>query len=198
MNDTPTTGSGKTPIHANPPDGHCGEGSQPFTARDGTMLCFRSIRDDDTASIQRLFQRLSAEEIRMRFQYARNRLSDADAHHLCAIDPQEEAAFVLMDPSSDPMEMRGVGRIYIDSNARTAEFAVLVERTWTGRGLGAHLIGRLVAECRRRGLDELRGQVLIENRPMLDLCRELGFRRRLMPDEPGTALISLRLNDSPS
>jgi acetyltransferase len=33
----------------------------------------------------------------------------------------------------------------------------------------------------------------MENRPMLQLCKELGFVKRLVPDEPGTALISLQL-----
>ena len=45
----------------------------------------------------------------------------------------------------------------------------------------------------RRGLAELWGYVLLENRPMLELCRELGFTQRLMPDEPGTAQITLKL-----
>lgn len=130
----------------------------------------------------------------MRFMYARNELSVPAAQRLCTLDPSHEAAFVLMDPSTTPEEMRGVGRIYADPVARSAEFAVLVEHGWTGRGLGAFLINQLVAESRRRGLEEMYGQVLIENRPMLDLCRELGFRRRLMPGEPGEALISLRLD----
>jgi acetyltransferase len=52
---------------------------------------------------------------------------------------------------------------------------------------------RLVADCKRRGLSEIWGYVLLENRPMLELCRELGFVRRLIPEEPGTTLISLQL-----
>jgi hypothetical protein len=28
---------------------------------------------------------------------------------------------------------------------------------------------------------------------MLDLCHELGFTQRMVPDEPGTALITLKL-----
>jgi acetyltransferase len=52
---------------------------------------------------------------------------------------------------------------------------------------------RLVDDCRRRGLHEIWGYVLLENRPMLHLCKELGFVRRLPPDEPGTTQISLQL-----
>jgi acetyltransferase len=145
-------------------------------------------------AIRRLFKRLSPEEIRMRFQYARNELPEWEARRLCTLDPECEAAFVLMDPSVDPQEMRGVGRIYADAATRTAEFAVLVEHNWTGRGLGAFLMHQLVAECRRRGLHKLFGQVLVENRPMLDLCRDLGFQRHLMHEEPGTSILTLQLD----
>lgn len=165
-----------------------------FRDRRGAFLAFRAIRPDDVDAIQRLFKRLSPEEIRMRFQYARNTLPESEARRLCTLDPACEAAFVLMDYAVTPEEMRGVGRIYVDVASRSAEYAVLVEQRWTGRGLGAFLMSQLVGECRRRKLGEMFGQVLIENRPMLDLCRELGFKRRLMPDEPGTAIMTLQLD----
>jgi RimJ/RimL family protein N-acetyltransferase len=167
---------------------------EPFRSRDGRALQFRPIRPDDVDALSRLFKRLSPEEIRMRFLYALNELSHVAAQRFCTLESAHEAAFVLMDHSVEPAEMRGVGRIYADETTRSAEFAVLVERSWTGRGLGAFLIRQLIAECRRRDLDEIWGQVLIENRPMLDLCEELGFHRRLMADEPGTALITLQLH----
>ena len=43
------------------------------------------------------------------------------------------------------------------------------------QGLGRHLLGRLIAIARDRGVKRLVGRVLAENRPMLDLTRSLGF-----------------------
>jgi len=88
---------------------------------------------------------------------------------------------------------RGAGRIHVDEAADNAEFSVLVEHDWGRLGLGALLMQRLVDDCRRRGLAEIWGYVLQENRPMLYLCKELGFVRRLHANEPGTTQISLRL-----
>jgi acetyltransferase len=115
------------------------------------------------------------------------------AQRLCRIDPALETAYVLMDESIKPAEMRGVGRIFVDEATDSAEFSVLVEQDWSRLGLGALLMQRLVDACRRRGLAELWGYVLQENRPMLQLCRELGFTQRMVPDEPGTAQITLKL-----
>ena len=161
--------------------------------QDGRELVLRPIQASDVAAMQRCFTRLSPEDIRRRFLHAMSELPAPMAQRLCRINPALETACVLMDESEQPAEMRGVGRIYVDEATDSAEFSVLVEQDWSRRGLGALLMQRLVDDCRRRGLAELWGYVLLENRPMLQLCRELGFVQRMMPDEPGTALITLKL-----
>lgn len=160
---------------------------------DGRELVLRAIEPGDVAAMQRCFTRLSPEDIRRRFLHAMSELPTPMAQRLCRIDPAFETAFVLMDESVKPAEMRGVGRIFVDEATDSAEFSVLVEHDWSRRGLGALLMQHLVEDCRRRGLAELWGYVLLENRPMLQLCRELGFAQRMLPDEPGTALITLKL-----
>ncbi|WNL47484.1 GNAT family N-acetyltransferase [Dyella sp. BiH032] len=163
------------------------------TTRDGRELHLRAIEPGDVAALQRCFSRLSPEDIRRRFLHAMSELPAPMAQRLCRIDPRFETAFVLMDDTVQPAEMRGVGRIYVDEAANSAEFSVLVEHDWSRLGLGALLMQRLVDDCRQRGLSEVWGYVLLENRPMLQLCKELGFTRRLTPEEPGTTQIALRL-----
>ena len=165
---------------------------EPVRTRDGRRLFLRGIRPDDVAALKRCFTRLSPEDIRRRFLHAMSELPEPMAQRLCHIDPAVETAFVLMDEAVEPAEMRGVGRIYVDASANSAEFSVLVEHAWARLGLGALLMQRLVDDCRQRGLHEVWGYVLLENRPMLELCRELGFERRPSPDEPGTTQIALR------
>ncbi len=166
---------------------------EPMQTQDGRELVLRAIEPGDVAAMQRCFTRLSPQDIRRRFLHAMSELPAPMAQRLCRIDPALETAYVLMDESVQPAEMRGVGRIYVDEATDSAEFSVLVERDWSRLGLGALLMQRLVDDSRRRKLAELWGYVLQENRPMLELCRELGFNQRMIPDEPGTALITLKL-----
>jgi GNAT superfamily N-acetyltransferase len=160
---------------------------------DGRELVMRDIEPGDVAAIQRCFKRLSPQDVRRRFMHAMSELPPPMAQRLCRIDPSLEAAYVLMDETVKPAELRGVGRIFVDEASNTAEFSVLVELEWTRIGLGALLMQRLVDESRRRGLSELWGYVLMENRPMLQLCKELGFVAKMVPGEAGTAQISLVL-----
>ena len=177
---------------ARPPVALSSEGERVHT-HDGRELVLRAIEPGDVAAMQRCFTRLSPEDIRRRFLHAMSELPTPMAQRLCRIDPALETAFVLMDESVKPAEMRGVGRIFVDEATDNAEFSVLVEQDWSRVGLGALLMQRLVDDSRRRGLYELWGYVLQENRPMLELCKELGFSQRLIPDEPGTAQITLKL-----
>jgi acetyltransferase len=160
---------------------------------DGRELVLRDIEPGDVAALQRCFKRLSPEDVRRRFMHAMSELPAPMAQRLCRIDPELEAAFLLMDETVKPAELRGVGRIFIDEASNTAEFSVLVEADWTRIGLGALLMQRLVDESRRRGLSELWGYVLMENRPMLQLCKELGFVATMLPGEGGTSQIRLAL-----
>ncbi len=58
----------------------------------------------------------------------------------------------------------------------SAEFAVIVHDAYQGQGLGQHLMERLIVVAREREVKELVGSVLRENKRMLALAKDLGFR----------------------
>lgn len=176
--------------YAQPPPAAHGE---PLTTRDQRPLYLRAIGPDDATALQSCFLRLSPQEIRRRFMHALSELPPTLAQRLCRVDPSLETALVLVDETTTPAQIRGVGRLYVDEATDSAEFSVLVEHAWGRMGLGALLMRRLLDDARRRGLNEIWGHVLQENRPMLELCRELGFQRQRLAQEPGTALMSLKL-----
>jgi acetyltransferase len=68
-----------------------------------------------------------------------------------------------------------------------------VSDAYQGQGLGRHLLGRLIAVARARGVRKLTGQVLVENAPMLQLVKTLGFRETL-PASDGIATVELGLD----
>jgi acetyltransferase len=62
-----------------------------------------------------------------------------------------------------------------DPDGERAEFAIVVEDSMTGKGIGRKLMNRIIDYAATRGLREIFGFVLGENAVMLDLCRRLGF-----------------------
>jgi acetyltransferase len=90
----------------------------------------------------------------------------------------------------------GVARLTADADMTSAEYGVLVRSDLKGLGLGWALMTRLVAHAKAEGLDELWGDVLPENRGMLRMARQLGFRMEPRPEE-GTVKVVLDLARMP-
>jgi len=145
--------------------------------KDDKLFRLRPIRPEDEPALKRAFERLSPETIRLRFFVPMKRLTHAMAAQLTQIDYDREMAFVLADPgAAGPAEIHGVVRLSSDPNGEEAEFAIVVEDSMTGQGIGRMLMHRIIDYAASRGIREIYGDVLGENANMIDLCRHLGFR----------------------
>src|SRR6516165_7740615 len=80
-----------------------------------------------------------------------------------------------------------------DPDRLRAEYAIAVRSEWKGRGVGYLLMTRLIDVARQRGIGELTGEVLLENEPMLQMCRELGFGITAHPNDPSIVLVGKKL-----
>ena len=67
-----------------------------------------------------------------------------------------------------------------------------------GHGLGWLLMKHMIVNAKAKGLKTVRGQVLGENRTMLQMCGELGFHIADDPDERGVKQVTLPLDEVPS
>ena len=136
-------------------------------------LRIRPIRPDDEPTLQAFTRRLTPEDVRMRFFGPMRELSHELAARLTQIDYDREMAFVLLDGD----EMVGVGRLVADPDFQQAEFALTVASDRQGRGYGELLLRHVLHYGKSRGIKRVVGHVLRENRKMLDLAKQVGFRR---------------------
>jgi len=84
----------------------------------------------------------------------------------------------------------GVARIIADPDNERAEYAIIVRHDMTGMGLGVLLMRRLLDFAQLRGIREIYGEVLQENRTMLKLCEVLGFTKSRSPDDPSIVRVT--------
>jgi acetyltransferase len=165
-----------------------------LTLPDGQTLRLRPIRPEDEPAFQALFERLSMDEIRLRFLHAMKILTHQMAARLTQIDYDREMALVLCEPADEQAsQLYGVVRFTADPDNERAEFAILLRRDMTGMGLGPMLMRRIIDYAGKRGVAELYGEVLSENRAMLKLCDAFGFKKRLDPEDSGVMIVSLVL-----
>jgi acetyltransferase len=171
-----------------------------LTLSDGQTLLLRPIRPEDEPALQALVQyALHGGSPPAISACHENVLSHKLAARLTQIDYDREMALVLCEPpvQKEPRqkepELYGVVRLAADPDNERAEFAILLRRDMTGMGLGPMLMRRLIDYAKNRGIGELFGEVLAENRPMLRLCQAFGFTKRRDPEEPGVMIVSLAL-----
>jgi acetyltransferase len=145
-------------------------------------MTIRPVRPEDAAEHMAFFHRLSPQDIRFRFFSAMREMSPELTARLTQIDYDREMAFIAVNETNG--QTVGVARLACDPDGRSAEFAVIVQADMKGRGLATHLMHRLVAWARTRGLTEVVGQILADNQPMLTFIRHQGFSVRRMADDP--------------
>jgi acetyltransferase len=116
---------------------------------------------------------LDREDLRLRFA----QLVVLEEENLCArllaIDHDREEAFAAFDAQG---AIRGVARLVRIADDE-ADIALIVRTDTKRSGLGGALLDRLIRYAHATGVTALRGDVLHENRPMLELARRTGFHR---------------------
>jgi acetyltransferase len=141
--------------------------------RDGTAVRIRSIAPEDEDREKRFFSGLSQRSRYHRFMQHLQELPPGLLERFTRIDPKREAALVAL--SGD--DIVAVGRYAPDPEGPCAEYALVVADAFQRKGLGRHLLERLLAGARAAGYPCLCGRVLDDNHEMLALALRLGFVR---------------------
>jgi acetyltransferase len=159
--------------------------------RDGTVLRVRPVRPEDEPLLLDLAAHMSPEDLRLRFFTPVHGLTHAVAVRLSQLDYDREMALLAKHDGAAV----GVAHFFADPDNRRAEYAIAVRSDWKGRGVGYLLMQSLIATAGNRGIGELFGEVLRENQPMLQMCRELGFTTVPDPLDAGVTLVAKTLSD---
>lgn len=163
---------------------------------DGRTLRLRPIQPEDADALRRGFELLQPEEVRLRFMHPMREMSPEMAQRLSHLDRKRDFALVAAEPLPPGEALIGaVVRASIDPSGQRAEFAIIVWRALAGRGLGRFLMKRIIRWAQLKQLDELYGDVLDENQPMLGLAQSLGFSREHQPDDRGVIRVRRALRD---
>ncbi len=160
---------------------------------ESTSILLRPIKPEDAPQHAAFFRALDAEDVRMRMFMRMRELPHTQLARLTQIDYNREMAFIATRMRADDMpETLGVARVICDPDNISAEFAISVRSDLKRRGLGRMLMEKLIRYCRARGVREIIGETLGENKPLLAMVRQLGFEVHPSFDR-GTLLLKLPL-----
>ncbi|HRF43043.1 MAG TPA: GNAT family N-acetyltransferase [Candidatus Competibacteraceae bacterium] len=157
---------------------------QPVPLPDGRSLLLRPILPEDEPALQAMVGRMPPEDVRRRFFQSFKELPPDMAARLTQLDYDREMTLVLAGPEvAGKAAMWGLVSLSADPDREQAEYAIALDRSLAGQGLGALLMQQIIAYARQRGIQEVVGEVLDDNEPMLRLNQALGFTLETDPDD---------------
>lgn len=143
-------------------------------------ILIRPIRPEDEPLMIEFHQSLSEQSIYYRFfrsiTYDR-RIEHERLSKICFLDYDREIALVAIDESIETSQkIVGVGRLTHPRKNEDAEFALLVSDQIHGKGLGKQLLQHLIEVARQESFQRVVGYILPENRGMIHIAEQLGFK----------------------
>ncbi|HEX9342059.1 MAG TPA: GNAT family N-acetyltransferase [Actinomycetota bacterium] len=141
----------------------------------------RPIEPSDGPALQAGLACLSPRSRWLRFHQPLNRFSAAQLRALVEVDHHDrEALLAEIEQPDTTWQLIAVARYArvpapeAEADQVRAELALVVGDPWHRCGVGRMLVDRLAALARERGIAAFEGELLTENRPMLQFLRELG------------------------
>ncbi|MBD3639431.1 MAG: GNAT family N-acetyltransferase [Marinobacter sp.] len=153
--------------------------------KSGRRVIIRPVLAEDEPAHREFHEHQSPESIRYRFFQYRKHFSREDVAQMVQIDYDREMVFIANAPREDGEgeETLGTVRTWTDADNLRCEFAVMVDDKMKGEGLGVALMQKMIDYCQARGTMEMVGNVLPDNRPMLQLAEHLGFEIKYNTEE---------------
>jgi len=161
---------------------------------DGTDIVIRPIRPEDAEIEARFVRELSNEAKYFRFMNSLQELSQEMLVRFTQIDYHNEMALIAVRSIDAGEEQIGVARYSTNLDKTSCEFALVVSDQWQSRGIAHHLMRNLMEIARDRNLERMDGQVLSNNRKMLELVRSFHFQVNNDPDDSTVMKVEARLD----
>jgi hypothetical protein len=125
-----------------------------LTPRHGPTILVRPLANGDAASVRDVFDQLSDESRRARFNGPKPCLSDGELEQLATVDASRHALLA-----------------YVEGEPRPVAIARLARQGRTREGIGSALAAELIADARAAGITEITALTSSDNPAALALLR---------------------------
>jgi acetyltransferase len=150
----------------------------------GTDVVIRPIRPEDAGIEQEFIRNLSQQAKYFRFMQSIKELSPQMLARFTQIDYSREMALIAVVYVDGQETEIGVARYITNPDGKSCEFAIVIADNWQRQGIAHRLMQLLIETARSHALKIMEGDVLADNREMLNLVSKFGFR--IYPSEEET------------
>jgi len=158
-----------------------------WTLKDGMPVTIRPIRPEDEPAMVRFHKSLSDRSVHMRYSgmlSLDHRTGHERLTRVCFNDYDRGMALVVeyRPEGADQHEILAVARLTRIHGTDDAEFALIVADAYQQKGLGSHLMTRLIELGKSEGIERIHADMLPTNTYMQRMCERFGFDVGQTPD----------------
>ncbi|MHA2352384.1 MAG: GNAT family N-acetyltransferase [Candidatus Thorarchaeota archaeon] len=152
------------------------EAQQEFEGPEGPITVHaRLIRPDDADRIKGLFYGLSEESIFFRFLTPLRSLRRQTLQEFYNVDQESDISLVgVLNDDEECEKIIAAGRYLLNRSTNEAEFALLVQDEYQGKGIGTFLLQQMMRIAKSKGVSAFIAYVHPKNIPMIDFIHRTG------------------------
>ena len=139
-----------------------------LTPKHGPTLLVRPLRHGDVGTVMAVFERLSEQSRRARFNGPKPRLSTTELEQLARVDSTRHVLVAYLEDDPRPVALARLVR-----DGRSAEIAFEVADAYHRLGIGSTLTAELLADARAAGIAEITALVSSDNSAAVALLRRI-------------------------
>ncbi len=145
------------------------------TTRSGLHLLLRPVKIGDEPLMKDFFYALSNDSMYRRFMSVRMDMPHKRLQEFGLVDYANRMMILAIVEGDSKENIAAIGQYEINEKMHTAEVALVVKDVYQNMGVGHDLLSYLTRLARRRGLLGFTAEVLVENKPMINLFKNMGF-----------------------
>ena len=146
------------------------------TLRDGTEIFFRPVKPTDEPALAEMLYSLSEKSVQTRYMAGTMSFPHSDVQQLANIDYKKDIAIVGVVPGISDEEIVAIAQYFLDPETQSAEVAFIVQDEWQSKGMGTFLLDYITQIARSRGVKRFYAKVLPNNKPMLAIFHNSGYK----------------------
>lgn len=164
---------------------------------DGTKVFLRPVKPTDDNLMLELFNSFSKETIYLRFFSTLKYMPKEQLEKFTHIDYEKQMAIVGLVNDGGRERIVAVGRYTLEmENPDHAEFAIVVQDSCQGRGIGTEVLRHLAHVAKLQGVKVIVGFIMNENSRMFSVLKRSGLKMTKKNWDRGITRVDIPIDEN--
>jgi len=143
-----------------------------------TEYLLRPLGPADERKLQEFFYSHNKETLMLRYNHHITQMSREKSCTLVSVDQHKDLALCFTERDNSGETIQAVGRYYFIESNNSCESAFVIKESKRGKGMAQTLLSEMIKIARMREVNKMFAYIRSDNKPMIKVFRNNGFKRK--------------------